>query len=142
MIVYLDYFNRVVMVLRILTTILLLGFINQFIWVNYYSSLTWNVGPFGMISLSNHHLWWGRNEVAIIYPDIIHIWFRCHINHKPYLLDLYHYPTYVWHWINDTSYILEFIASQISSEQPLMSVWFRPTMLKDQIQQICNVFFD
>ena len=26
-----------------------------------------------MINLTNHHLWWGRSEVVIICPEILHL---------------------------------------------------------------------
>ena len=47
---------------------------NMTFWVNYYDSLTWIKaiwGWFPLLTFTNHHLWWGHNEVVIIYPHDI-----------------------------------------------------------------------
>ena len=38
-------------------------------WANLNISLIWIKANLGMIPLTNQHLWWGRSEVVIIYPD-------------------------------------------------------------------------
>ena len=35
--------------------------------LKYFTEL--NEGRLGMISLTNHHVWWGRSEVVIIFPE-------------------------------------------------------------------------
>ena len=56
-----------------------------YIWENYSNSLTWIKAIKGDDSPNpNHHLWWGRSEVVIIYPDKLQSDYlkKCHLRHQ------------------------------------------------------------